>query len=101
MLLVAIILFASCSTNSDRETEFTNEGIFWDLPINLFNACDSMYETSGNVTAFTQSFPLQKRLEVLDRIKAKKFCVDTYDGGIKFSFWIWRFRSKTFLRIVI
>ena len=80
MLLVAIIMLASCSTNSDRETEFTNEGIFCDLPINLFNACDSMYETSGNVTAFTQSFPLQKRLEVLDRIKAKKFCVDTYDG---------------------
>ena len=26
MLLVATIMLASCSTNSDKETEFTNEG---------------------------------------------------------------------------
>lgn len=80
LMLTMVMILSSCSTNSAKETEFTNEGIFCDLPSCLYNADDSVYAASDKVAAFVQAFPAQKMLETLDKMKSKKFRVTKYDG---------------------
>lgn len=78
ILMVMAMLLSSC--NGTKETEFTNEGIFCDLPSCLYNADDSMHAASDKVAAFVQAFPAQKILETLDKMKSNKFSVTKYDG---------------------
>lgn len=80
LMSMIVMILSSCSTNSAKETEFTNEGIFCDLPSCLFQAYDSMNVASAKLDALRSVFPPQKMIEVLDRMKAKKFSVVRYDG---------------------
>lgn len=80
LLVSGVMILVSCSTNAGKETEFTNNGIFCDLPSSLCEAGDSMYVASDKVRAFNQAFPAERISEVLNNMKSKKFTVSKYDG---------------------
>ena len=42
LLVSGVMILVSCSTNAGKETEFTNEGIFCDLPSCLYDADDKV-----------------------------------------------------------
>lgn len=75
-----MFMFSACSTSSVRDTEFTNEGIYCDLPSCFSQVYDSMSVTTDKIATFTKVFPPQKMSDVLERMKSKKISVSKYDG---------------------
>lgn len=75
-----MFMFSACSTSSVKDTEFTNEGLFGDLPSCFSQVYDSMYVATDKIATFTKVFPPQKMSDVLEEMKSKKICVSKYDG---------------------
>lgn len=81
MLVSGVMILVSCSTNAGKETEFTNEGIFCDLPSCLYNADDKVValdlpsisddvEEEANVSSLFYGYPQVDQENVLLGMKA-------------------------------
>lgn len=81
LLVSGVMILVSCSTNAGKETEFTNEGIFCDLPSCLYDADDKVValdlpsisddvEEEANVSSLFYGYPQVDQENVLLGMKA-------------------------------